>query len=193
MAGVQRPARATKMGDPNLDLGHPLPDGGEAATDGANEAEHPCSDEKKGGGFGCARRCSLRGDGEIEFDGDPLRREFGEDKGASCDHGVVDLVGWRAGRKEWGDQHRAKKSEGGAAEDVVEVEAVAGRADAGEEGDVEGVAADAVGGASGSNGGEGDEMKLVGEGVRGGQGEGEGGVGVAGEGGVEGVGVGGYG
>ena len=75
---------------------------------------------------------------------------------------------------------------------IVEDKAVRGRTDAGIEGDIEGLAADAVSGADGCDGGDGDEVKLVGEGIRGGEGKGEG-VGVADEGGVEGVGVGGYG
>jgi hypothetical protein len=166
-----------------------------AVAEGTDETDHSCSHEEQGGGFG--RACiggRLGGDGQFEVDWATLRRDVVvlQGEGAGCEKRGVDEVAGRAGLREWGDEHRTSEKKAGGGGDVREGEAIAGRADAGEEGDVEGLACDAVGGAGGLDERNGDEVKLIGEGELGGQGEDEG-VGVAGERGVEGVGVGGNG
>jgi hypothetical protein len=171
-----------------LDLGHRSQHPPSTVADGAEEAHHSCCEEEQRGRLGRGR---LRRDGEVKVvwsrRGGEL--EIEESEGAGVDECCVG-AGLRATGQP-GDEY-ATGEKVTVADAIVEDKAVQGRTDAGVEGDIEGLAADAVNGAGGCDGGDGDEVKLVGEGVRGREGKGEG-VGVADEGGVEGVGVGGYG
>src|SRR5580704_3341426 len=169
---------------PVLDPGHsPHP-----PTDGGGKTDHSRSKQEESRGFGRRGR-GFGSDGERVVDWVALAAEFGQIEGAGGNVCGKE-AGGSGGVATRRDKDRTKEGEAEAVGDVGEDEALAGVADAGEEGEVEGLVCYAVGCAGGLDGGNGDEVDLIGEGELRGQGEDEG-MRVAYECGVECVGVGG--
>jgi hypothetical protein len=167
---------ATRL--PNLDVGQPPP----SLASEAENAEGAGGEEWQGGRFRYATGFGSDGEGVVvrAFAG---VGEVDQLVGAGVDGGGVEV----AGGGDQGDQY------GTGEVDVVEDKALAGVADAGEEDDIEGFAANSVDGSGGGEGRNGDEVEGDSEGELFREGEGVG-VGVAGDGEeVDGVGVGGYG